>query len=89
MGYFQVRYDLQGSGCGSVGLFRHQRSSVRNQSLANFYVEHLLTVNCIEKIITKKKRSVLAHLKIIRGPTNQTTKLLRIIGKWSVLLLNS
>ena len=71
------------------GPFQQQRSKVQIQSLANFYVEHLFTVNCIEKIITKKKRSVLAHLKIIRGPTNQTTKLLRIIGKWSVLLLNS
>ena len=37
-------------------------SVVRNQSLADFYKEHLFTVNCIEK--TKiKKRPGMVHLK--------------------------
>ena len=38
------------------GRFQHQRSTVCIQSLANFYAEHLFTVNCKERMKIKKKR---------------------------------
>ena len=63
----------EGSGCGSVGravAFRHRRSA----SSANFYIEHLFTVNCKENSKIKKKRprifqqkhaiGLFAHLKV-------------------------
>ena len=34
--------------------FRQQRSEVQTQSLANFHIEHMFTVDCIEK--TKKEK---------------------------------
>ena len=40
---------------------QNQKSAVRIQSLANFYVEHLFTVNCIERTNIKKKRPGKAH----------------------------
>ena len=43
------------------GRFRHQRSAVQIQSLALFYMEHLFTVNCVEKTKIKKKRPGMAH----------------------------
>ena len=45
------------------GCFRYQRSAVRIQSLANFYIKHLLIVNCNEKTKMKKTRPGMAHLK--------------------------
>ena len=42
------------------GRFRYQRSAVRIQSLAKF-IEHLFTVNCIEKTKIKKQRPGMAH----------------------------
>ena len=43
------------------GRFRHQRSAVQIQSLALFYMEHLFTVNCVEKTKIKKKRPGMAY----------------------------
>ena len=40
------------------------RSAVRIQSSANFYMEHLFTVNCIDKTKIKKKRPEMAHFLI-------------------------
>ena len=45
------------SGSYSVGLFQHQRSPVRVQSSANFLMEHLFTVNCIEMTKIMKKEA--------------------------------
>ena len=39
-----------------TGSFRDQMSAVRIQSLANFNMEHLFTVNCDEMTKIKKKR---------------------------------
>ena len=39
-----------------------QTPEVRIQSSANFYIEHLFTVNYIEKANIKKKRRGIAHL---------------------------
>ena len=39
---------------------RHQRYTVRMQSSANFYIEHLLNVNCIEMTKIKNKRPGMA-----------------------------
>ena len=41
----------------------NQRSAVRIQSSANFYLEHIFTVNCIEKTKTKEKRLGMAHFR--------------------------
>ena len=40
-----------------------QRSEVRgsNPVIANFYMEHMFTVNCIEKTKIKEKSPVMAH----------------------------
>ena len=43
------------------GCFKHQRSAVRIQSLAKFYMEHLFTVNCIEKTNINKKMPGMVH----------------------------
>ena len=43
--------------------FRHQRLTVRIQSSAKLYIEHLLTVNCIEQTKIKKMRPGVALLK--------------------------
>ena len=32
-----------------------------NPAIGNFYIEHLFTVNCVEKTKIKKKRSGMAH----------------------------
>ena len=45
------------------GHFQHQRSAVQILSLTNYYIEHLFTVNSIEKTEIKKKRPGRAHLK--------------------------
>ena len=42
--------------------FRHQRLTVRIQSSAKLYIEHLLTVNCIEQTKIKKMRPGVALL---------------------------
>ena len=42
-------------------LLPFQRSMVQIQSWANFYNEHLFTVNCIEMTKIKKKRPGKAH----------------------------
>ena len=47
--------------------FLHQESTVPIKSLANFYVENLLTVSCKEDIKIKKKRPRIAHLKHLVG----------------------
>ena len=50
-----------GSGGGSVGRFRHQRSAVRIPTSANFIYKLYIE---IEKTKIKKKRQGMAHLKI-------------------------
>ena len=46
-----IRLDIKSVGRGST---------VRIQSSANFYMEHLLTVNCKQKTKIKKKRPTMA-----------------------------
>ena len=41
-----------------------------NPVIGKNYIEHLFTVNCIEKTKIKKKRPILAHLKITPFPIN-------------------
>ena len=54
-----------GSGCGSVG--RAVASDTRGPRFKSShwqnYIEHLFTVNCIEKTKIRKKRPGMAHLK--------------------------
>ena len=56
-----------GSGCGSVG--RAVASNTRGPRFESshwqkfIYIEHLFTVNCIEKTKIKEKRPGMAHLK--------------------------
>ena len=56
-----------GSGCGSVG--RAVASDTRGPRFKSShwqnYIEHLFTVNCIEKTKIRKKRPGMAHLKNI------------------------
>ena len=56
------------SGCGSVG--RAVVSCIRtvcgsNPVISKIYIEHLFTVNCIEKTKIMRKRPGMAHLKNI------------------------
>ena len=52
------------------GCFQYQRSAVRIQSLVKF-IEHLFTVNHIEKAKIKKKRPGMAHFFKKRNETPQ------------------
>ena len=56
-----------GSGCGSVGRAVASDPEVcgSNPVIGKIYIEHLFTVNCIEKIKMKKKRPEMAHFKKI------------------------
>ena len=52
------------------GCFRHQGSAERVESLANFDMKHLFTINCIEKTKIKKKRPGMAHFVTISDHSN-------------------
>ena len=48
------------------------RSAVHLQSSANFFAEHLFTVNCIEKTKIKKKRLGIVHFLNNEKTTNSS-----------------
>ena len=56
---------IVGSGCGSIG--RAVASNTRDPrfefSHQQTFIEHLFTVNCVEKTKIKKKRSDMAHFR--------------------------
>ena len=58
-------YQTKGSGCGSVGraVASYTRGPRFESSHRQKFIEHLFTVNCIEKTKMKKKRPGMAHLK--------------------------
>ena len=59
--------------------FLHQESAVPIKSLANFYVENLLTVSCKEDIKIKKKRPRIAHLKHLVGWAVSLAQLIQML----------
>ena len=56
-----------------IGCFWHQRATSWIQSLANFYLQHLLTVNFIEKTKIKKKSPEIANF--LKKQTNEKMRL--------------
>ena len=55
------------NGCGSVGravASNTRRPWFKTSHRKTFYIEHLFSVNCIEKTKIKKKRPGMVHFKI-------------------------
>ena len=68
---FKCEGNVLGSGCGTVGrgvTFRQHRSVVRIQSIANFDIEQLFTVNYFEKTKIKNKEAGNGPLKMLPRP---------------------
>ena len=68
------------------GRFQHQRSAVRIQSLANNYIGHLFTIDCIEKTKIKGKYHCTADFQFdwfgLSGFTNFVPKINADLLEW-------